>query len=144
LTPHHSLLLDYVWILQGQMMLQEWRIYIRTEEPAGEHIRAKIETFTSGSAEGWLSVSEDFWRCSPEAQRETIVHELLHLLLHDLRLASEAVIHTDYVPMEPGMMATEGIARAEERVVDRLSRVIAEDFKLPPAGNAAWRSGGNW
>lgn len=147
MTPKQQLLIEYVWKLQGQMQLQEWRVYIQNEppEPEGDQsVRARIQIFRNGSAEAWLQVADSFWRLSPDSQRETVIHELLHVMHHDLRLAAEATSWTDYVPHEAAFMAREMIDRAEERVVDRLTRVISEDFALPPVDKPGWESGGGW
>lgn len=141
MRPHHRLLIDYIHKLQNQLQMIEWRIYLELEPPEGPDAVASVHIFDNGSAEAWIRVAERFWDQSPDQQREAIVHELLHVMTHDLLISGRILGETDYIPLEVQDMANRALQRAEERVVDRLARVIAEDFALPPHEDPRWRSG---
>jgi hypothetical protein len=139
-SPERELLINYVMQIQRQMLLTEWRVYL-SDNPPDENAVASMEFTDTGSAEALLRVSESFWTRTPAMQRETIVHELLHVMTHDLLESIGSMKSSGYVPAGAGLMFEDLIGRTEERLVDRLARVIAEDFALPPAKDPEWRYG---
>lgn len=136
-----SLLLRWVMKLQRQLSLEEWRVILHDDPPENPLAVAECRFPDSGAAEVWLAIGPRFWQSTPEYQRETMIHELLHILLHDLSEAAEDLSWTDLIPRGMDELHRRNVRRAEERAVDRLARVIAEDFLLPPHTEKGWTNG---
>lgn len=68
----------YVRELADRMQLRDWTISVVPNEPPGEKALADILR-TKGRRDARLRLSEQFLRESEEEQRDTIVHELIHM-----------------------------------------------------------------
>jgi hypothetical protein len=76
-----------------------------------------------------LRVSHDFWRQTPEHQRETLVHEVLHLVTARLDQTVEAL--EDALGKVIWSVFERQFENATERTVDHLAKVIAPFLPLP-------------
>lgn len=121
--------------------MTEWRINYINEPPKQKNAMAMVQFYGTGSATANLQVADAFWEQVPEAQRETCVHELLHLLTHDLLSAAEEAVQSGAFSKPARDAYLRQFDRYEERLVDRLARNIADDYSLPPVDNPAWISG---
>jgi hypothetical protein len=77
-----------------------------------------------------IYLSEDFDANTRAAQRETIVHELLHCHLNPLD--SHLALQVKHWEAGSVMAAKAGHRSHEEYVVDDLARIIAPSMPLPP------------
>ena len=76
-----------------------------------------------------LRVSHDFWRQTPEMQREVLTHEILHLVTARLDQTVEAL--EDALGKVVWSVFERQFENATERTVDHLAKVIAPSLPLP-------------
>jgi len=76
-----------------------------------------------------LRVSYDFWKQTPEHQREILAHEMLHIVTARLDQTVEAMEEAfgkiGWAIFEPQYV------NATERVVDHIAKVLAPNLPLP-------------
>ena len=117
----------YVAELQEALGITVWKITV-VREASDVEAWADINPHEQAeSAE--LRVSYDFWKQTPEHQREILIHEMLHIVTARLDQTVESieeafgkVIWAIYEPL---------FEDATERVVDHLAKVIAPSVPLP-------------
>ena len=117
----------YVAELQEALGITVWKITV-VREASDVEAWADINPHEQAeSAE--LRVSYDFWKQTPEHQREILAHEMLHIVTARLDQTVESieeafgkVIWAIYEPL---------FEDATERVVDHLAKVIAPLVPLP-------------
>lgn len=117
----------YVAELQAVLNISYWKITVvrdASDVEAWADINAHAQAETAD-----LRVSHDFWRQTPEHQREVLMHEMLHVVTARLDQTVEAmeeafgkVAWAIYEPL---------FEDAAERVVDHLAKVIAPSLPLP-------------
>ena len=117
----------YVAELQEALGVTVWKITV-VREASDVEAWADINPHEQAeSAE--LRVSYDFWKQTPEHQREILIHEMLHIVTARLDQTVEAmeeafgkIAWAIYDPL---------FEDAAERVVDHLAKVIAPRLPLP-------------
>jgi len=117
----------YVSELQAALNLAHWKVSIArdaSDVDAWADINPHEQNHTAE-----LRISHDFWKQTPEHQREILIHEMLHLVTARLDQTVEAledafgkVIWAVFEPQ---------YENATERAVDHLARVIAPFVPLP-------------
>jgi hypothetical protein len=109
------------------MLLGNWDIDLRREPPPKEDSQAAV-SFRGCSHVARVFLSDDFDDLTRTKQRETIVHELVHLHLHPLlgHLDVQFGGRTDWPALHDAHVSH------EEFVVDDLARIIAPTLPLPP------------
>lgn len=112
----------YIQDLSRMMNLDNWDIYIGREASAA-HTLASVHP-VYGRHIAVIAVSKDWWSFTPEIQRNTIVHELIHVI-HNRQTE---VIRT--TPMSTGLWRT--FERETEMMVDHLTIVFASFLPMPP------------
>lgn len=121
-------LYDYVQQLAGLLNLGQWRITISPQAPDDDALASC--RVTSGQQLAAIRISPALIKADPEEQRDTILHELLHVHLWPL---GEAVEHAF-----PALgTAAAGVLEAAhdlaaERATDAIAVAIAPFFPLPP------------
>lgn len=80
--------------------------------------------------EAVIRFSPDFFSDTPEGQRDTVIHELLHL--HFVLFDDAAYAWVDKLAPVDYSMLKRMLNRAEERTVDIITRIIAPSMPLPP------------
>lgn len=109
--------------------LSDWTLNFRTN-PSADGATADCWR-RPGSKEGTVRFSDDFFESDREAQRETVIHELLHFhmrYIFDVTNSMERVLGR-----QAWEVFDEVLEAAEEAVIDSIARAIAHRFKLPPA-----------
>ena len=117
----------YVAELQEALGITIWKITV-IREASDVEAWADINPHEQAeSAE--LRVSYDFWKQTPDHQREILIHEMLHIVTARLDQTVESieeafgkVIWAIYEPL---------FEDATERVVDHLAKVLAPNIPLP-------------
>lgn len=82
------------------------------------------------AAEAEIRFSPDFYNDSPHGQRNTVVHEVLHLHF----VGVDDVVHAwvdKLAPVDYAMLKRM-MVRQEERIVDFMARIISPFMPLPP------------
>jgi len=127
-TPDKYDALDaYVAELQVAMNVTYWKITVARD---ASDVEAWADINPHAQAEtAELRVSHDFWKQTPELQREVLTHEMLHVVTARLDQTVEAmeeafgkIAWAIYDPLYED---------ATERVVDHLAKVIAPWLPLP-------------
>jgi hypothetical protein len=112
----------YIDQLKEAMGLNEWDIYL-SATPSDEGTNASVHP-VYGRRVVPISVNKYWFTYHPRVQRNTLVHELLHVL-HN---AQTEVIRT--APVSTWMWRT--FERETELMVDRLAGIIDEFMPMPP------------
>lgn len=120
----------YVAVLQPLLRLQGWDITVPDEPPEEDDAWAVCER----SKHGWdarVFIADRLLAASPDQQRKTLVHELLHLYTHDWHVAHlDALTGLEQTSRN---WARERHDHEHERCVDAIARVLAPFLPLPPA-----------
>ena len=127
-TPDkYDALEGYVAELQVALNITYWKITV-VRDAADVEAWADINPHAQAETAD-LRVSHDFWKQTPEHQREVLVHEMLHIVMARLDQTVEAmeeafgkIAWAIYDPL---------FEDAAERVVDHLAKVIAPQLPLP-------------
>ena len=118
---------SYVTELQQALNVANWKVSVARE---ASDVEAWADINPHSQAEtADLRVSHDFWKQTPDHQREVLIHEMLHIVTARLDQTVESieeafgkVIWAIYEPL---------FEDATERVVDHLAKVIAPFVPLP-------------
>ena len=117
----------YVAELQEALGITVWKITV-VREASDVEAWADINPHSQAETAD-LRVSHDFWKQTPDHQREVLIHEMLHIVTARLDQTVESieeafgkVIWAIYEPL---------FEDATERVVDHLAKVIAPSVPLP-------------
>ena len=127
LDPRRAAWVPYIADLIGRMHLMDWEVRLSDEHPTIAGAVAQVGV-TYGRKLARVYLSEAFLRSEPGEQRNTIVHELVHIHLD--MTASYAL---DQLGREGGA----ALRVMFENAVDALAGVIAPHMPLPPAAKAA-------
>jgi hypothetical protein len=107
-----------------QLGLGEWRIVV-SREPASDDCYAETQLHDQ-SQNATIALAHKFWSTSPDEQRVTLVHELLHL---DTWRCSQMVDRLkDIVGSIPWTMFEPLWEDEWERLIDRQAVRIAQQF----------------
>jgi hypothetical protein len=125
--PRKQAFLPYVRSVADSMRLRDWDLSIK-EDPPSANCVASIWAATF-SKDARICLAESFLDQSPEEQRSTIVHELIHL--HFSRMNDTCVRELD----PPSLRA---FGQDFENGVEELAKSIAPFYPLPdPAAKPA-------
>jgi hypothetical protein len=119
---------EYVAQLQPLLRLQHWDIVVMDAPPDDNALADNCCYMRQHRND--VRFSDRFFAKSPEEQRETTVHELLHIVVEhwyrSTRAAFEGLSSTSQE------WATERNEHEMEMCVDQLSRILAPLLPLPP------------
>lgn len=122
IDPRRQRFAPYLRRLADLLALKDWRAEI-IGRPAADHAIATVDLIY-GRKLMQLRLSEDFLAASPEDQRHTVAHELIHC-----HLEAAWEIAADSLPEE----ARPGFVRMMEYGIDGLADAIAPLLPLPDA-----------
>jgi len=117
----------YVADLQAALNVAHWKVNIAREASdvdSWADINPHEQNLTAE-----LRVSHDFWKQTPEQQREVLCHEILHLVTARLDQTVEAL--EDAMGKVLWAVFELQYENATERAVDHLARVLAPTIPLP-------------
>jgi hypothetical protein len=119
----------YVAALQPALLLQHWDIRVGKKPPQNPNFAADCYRVPRMWV-AWLHFADDFFAKDPEAQRETVVHELLHIV----RSAEQTAVFEAFNGLDQTgrAWAWERFDHEQEFATDHLARVIAPFLPLPP------------
>ena len=111
----------YVNAIASRMRLGHWRLEILDEEPENKTAIASIDPW-HGRCAAYIRFADSFLKDTPEDQRYTVVHELVHCHLAH----ADALVRDELAP------ATETAwVLAQEHGVDQIAMTIAPSMPLP-------------
>lgn len=119
----------YIAQLQPLMRLQQWDIRVIDEEPS-DGCLADCGCFQHEHMADFR-LADHFFANSPDRQRNTIVHEMLHVAVEGWWRST--VNTTEGLNSIAQIWAMERNTYQMEMTVDHLSRIIAPFLPLPPA-----------
>jgi hypothetical protein len=130
-TPRQlNALTAYVRRLRNWLGLQHWEISIVDQAPSDNTARAQLET-SEGRYHAGLWVGDNFLESPAEEQRQTIVHELLHVAAREQNDVIRAGGLTTVLGQDAYRVVWENYLAAHERATDHLASVIAQYAPLP-------------
>ena len=112
----------YINQIKNMLGLENWDVFL-TWAASSDDANASIHPVYGRHMAG-LSVNKEWFSYTPEVQRNTILHELLHVV-HNRQTE---VIRT--TPQARGMWLT--FERETEMMVDQLATVLDQFFPYPP------------
>lgn len=124
---------EYVTTLQPLLMLQHWQIRVSEKRPDnGDHWASCYRVPRQWSA--WLYFADDLFGEKPEQQRETVVHELLHIV----RAMEYVAVREGYegLGQTSRAWAWERFDHEQEVTTDHLARILAPYMPLPPVATS--------
>lgn len=119
----------YVAELQALLRLQGWEIEVVEEPPEEEDALAEVNRYKRAWCAD-IHISDALLGRSREWQRKSLVHELLHLHLHDFYTASREAAECH--PATASGWAMDRIDHEHERTTDALAVMLAPLLPLPP------------
>jgi hypothetical protein len=125
----------YVEILKHLLHLDHWTIDVTTDPgddfDEGDAKNAEAGTLVRFEANvATLYVPETLFQQPPDRQRQTLLHEFMHMYLSHLMEDCDAVLRAHL--HEPTYDAVKTlISREYERTTDSLASAIAEHYPLP-------------
>ena len=117
----------YIAELQAALNVANWKVTI-ARDASDVEAWADINPHEQ-NATAELRISHDFWRQTPEMQREVLIHEILHLVTARLDQTVEAL--EDAMGKVLWAVFDRQYENATERAVDHLAKVIAPSIPLP-------------
>ncbi len=118
---------EYVGFLMRHMRLQHWTVKVESQH-SDDGLGASIQC-VYGRLMAYLRVADDFWECPIEEQRETLVHELIHLHFDAMDRVARNL---------EGVLSKEGFEihsrvhmASMETGVDAMATVLAQHIPLP-------------
>jgi hypothetical protein len=121
----------YIRRVADQMMLQAWTFTLMHDPPERDDALAVVEPWDGRKAARiWLCV--DFDTFTPEVQRHTIVHEMLHMHMTGASdvMRLDTCDHLSQAVYDTLMSA---FKRQVEYAVDGIADSVSEFFPLPKA-----------
>lgn len=122
-----ELVQDWLADSLGRLSLSHWHVKV-LKEPAPSDCYADIDPHAQ-AYRATLRLSHDFWVQTPEEQRNTLAHELSHLLLARLDQMAEKLEQSNgavwYSAWEPQW------DDATERVADTVGLLLSPLLELP-------------
>jgi len=112
----------YARDVADRMGLRDWEVRVSEHRPE-KGIAARLHA-TEGRKYAWIAFGKCFYKLSPEKQRQTVVHELVHIHFTPMHL-----------PLFDGMeseLARKFYVSAFEYGVDAIADIIAPSMPLPP------------
>ncbi len=125
----HAAHAAYIRTLADALCLKDWVVTLRRHS-SDEGTRAQV-TISRMKDEATIVLCDRWFVRTPEEQRQTLVHELIHA--HTGRLCRVMTRLNDEIGGETIRYVTTAFDEEEEIVADTLARVIAPFLPLPPA-----------
>ncbi|MCE5322134.1 hypothetical protein LLG46_02335 [bacterium] len=130
MTTDYNPLCSYIREVADKLRLRDWEFVLKDEPPEDEDVSAEIVPI-EGRKRASIYLCTGFRELSPEEQRHTIVHELLHCHLESatdiirLDLWEHRVLSQNAYDILIG-----GFRRQIEYAVDAIADAIAHNFPL--------------
>lgn len=125
-----SALQGYVSMLAASMRLSDWEISL-SFDPAMKDAHATIEA-PDFQRRATLTLGPEFLGSTPSDRRDTLVHELLHLVLMGPWQYTDNLLEQEF-PARLARVAWLAFCGHVESSIDHLAAVMAPSAPLPPA-----------
>lgn len=127
---------SYVQIVKRKINLVEWKIYLN-EKPCPNDSLGECD-IVYGQHLATISLNKNYKKEKPEILRNTIVHELLHCYMSPITESATQVMEPFEEDVHGRKIIQATINAMEyqtERIIDRLSDIIAPTMPLPKMPN---------
>ena len=127
---------SYIQIIRRKMNLGEWKIVLYRKPCANDTLGECDVTY--GQHYAVISLHKDYRKEKPENLRNTVVHELLHCYFSPITEAAMQALEPFEEDVHGRKIIQSTINSMEyqtERVIDRLSYIIAPTMPLPKIPN---------
>lgn len=122
---------SYVATLQPLLRLQHWEIAVTDGQPSAGALADNCCYMRQHKND--VRFSDRFFRKSPAEQRETVVHELLHIVVEGWYRSNLAAF--EGLSATSQEWAKERHEHETEMCIDSLSKIVAPYLPLPPREN---------
>lgn len=123
-TPARRLAVaEYLAELKQVLKLQDWTLYLDWYQSAAIQDAYATNGYFPQSRHAVLSVSERFEELSPEAQRQTLVHEMMHCYTHHFDELTTACVLA-LVNKKSGKLFNAALEEQSEKLTDILTDVF--------------------
>lgn len=120
---------EYIWTVRAILNLRHWDVFL-AQEPAEKDANASIHPVRGRFVAG-LRISVGWFDLDEPTKRNTIVHELLHLVHRDQTEVIRCGLQdTGYLPGKAFTMMWRMFELHTEAMVDHLATVLVE--RVPP------------
>lgn len=117
----------YIWRLQSILRLQGWQLYL-IHAPCDSKFEATIQT-SYGRIEANIALCSSWNTRTPEQQRHTLVHELLHLIFRPIE---NALRHsTDFFDEQAKHILNEIYVERTEYAIEAICLFLMPHLPLP-------------
>lgn len=121
----HAFWLKYLRQIADLLDLRDWNLFLHRNGPENDELMAaSLIRYGRRWQNHWLS--ETFLHASPETQRQTVIHELLHIHFYPI----QAVVHQAFDDDEQRTFCRLHHMHLEE-TLDSVATAIAEFLPLP-------------
>lgn len=128
MTPEqYKIVTKYVSELQNQLLLRDEEIHIEDEGPSQEGSNAHNRLYWE-LKECYIRFCENFAEMPAESQRESVVHELVHVILRDL--CSSTAYLESLLGVSAYTIFRKLFNRDLEKATDHLAKAISPFFPL--------------
>ena len=121
---------EYLRELADQLGIRDWTLQVMHDEPSREIVGAAVQC-VYGQREAEFKFRRDFPTHTPEVQRSTLIHELVHIPFEQARQYADEVL-PDLLGKPASLAFMEAWRQLNEHAVDHIARTIAPGFPLPP------------
>jgi hypothetical protein len=126
----HKAMQDYIRMVADALLLRDWEIEL-SRQYAREGSWADSRTAANENHARIRLQHPEFWAMTPEVQRETIVHEVMHL--HTARMFYVVTRVKDMLKDDAMIEFATKTFEAELEIANhRLARIIAPMMPFPP------------
>lgn len=135
-------ILRFLTLARSYLRLDQWDVILMKEPPEEDDVVMEV-TPQANHFTTQLRVCKDWAKQPDSSKRDTIIHELLHLLHRDISdVFDDATYGNTAVSVDACGLINQRWTLAEERVVSHLSKLLADgwDQRWPaPASTQAGR-----
>jgi hypothetical protein len=122
---------DYMGGIKSLLKLDEWELRFRHNEDPDDPGHAACVEFVRHRKVAVIRVAKDWEEQTPDEQRSTVIHELLHLHFEaPWRMMGDI---TRQLGKQAEELADSMIRHEMEVAIDQIAAAIAPHFPLPPA-----------
>lgn len=126
----HAALLSYVGEARNALYLQAYEVNLRRDEPSDRTALASVEP-VDGRLVANLYIAPGFWSQTPEEQRQTVVHELVHVIQREMTDVIRLGAWIRHVGQGTYDATWEAFRDQVEKQCDRLATIIAPLVPVP-------------
>lgn len=123
------LMTDYAQDLASMMGLTDWTITVKTDSPSDDDNMAEIDCIY-GQRVGRINLNDEWDGYTPEVQRDTLVHELVHAILAPYSQMADDMLDS-LGSTQQANTAKAALSNVEEWVTDAIALAWGQHLPMP-------------